>query len=576
MPAPVWGASISSLDAGSRVEITTSGSIYSAGGLFAEGVGASVSLSAGTGMTLLEGGTIAVRDADGRIELRSQDYLHVNSGSAITSGARFDYDGETSVPVLTGANASLVIDTQGELRLSGSVTEGTLTVRVVAPGTLAAGVHDATVVLTSPVATSVEVPVRLTVAEAPPPTVVVTPGVIVFQMDEGASGVLTQEITVSSDGAGEFSASVGVTGLNDAGVVAGSVANGAHSLINSSIGTRNQRMGIAPMLADGDVGLGPWIRIFADQGDVAPRASGFGADRGFGVELSTQASGAIRAGSGLLLTTEPGSQQLAAAQTLGQLSEGEQLLQALADTAKSQEAILPGDPDTLPAQQSLQQLQQILQTTRQGQGAAGGEGAKIGGGEGEASAWSSPQLVASSPEGLMSLTPADQAWVSGTQTSLVAGSDLDWASQGETVIASGGGIALFTQGSDAPAGKPNQEAGISLHAAQGKVSARAHRNVVKVAAKQSVTIASTQADVEIAAPNKHVLLTAQGAYLKLEGGDIELGAPGTIEFKASHRELAAPGTASSGAPAFGEAEPKFCDYAARQAEADGAATVPMG
>ncbi|MGO1892509.1 MAG: type VI secretion system Vgr family protein [Luteimonas sp.] len=272
-----------------------------------------------------------------------------------------------------------------------------------------------------------------------------------------------------------------------------------------------------------------------------------GTDRGFGTELSTQASGAIRAGSGLLLTTEPGSRQLAATQTLSQLGEGEQLVQALADTAKSQEATLPDDPDTLPAQESLQQLQESLQATCQGQGAAagGGEGGEIGGGEGEAPAWSAPQLVASSPEGVMSLTPADQAWVSGTQTTLAAGADLDWASQGETVIAAGGGIALFTQGSNGPAGKPNQETGIALHAAQGKVSARAHRNEAKVAAKQSVTIASTQADVEIAAPGKHVLLTAQGAYLKLEGGDIELGAPGTIEFKAARKDWTTPKSTSA-------------------------------
>ena len=300
-----------------------------------------------------------------------------------------------------------------------------------------------------------------------------------------------------------------------------------------------------------------------------------GAERGFGAELSTLASGAIRAGSGLLLTTEPGSRQLAATQTLGQLGEGEQLVQALADTAGSQQATLPGDPDVLPAQESLQHLQQTLQATRQGQGAAGGDEA-IGGGEGEVPAWSAPQLVASSPEGVVSLTPADQAWISGTQTTLAAGADLDWVSQAGTVVAAGGGVALFTQGSDGPVGKPNQETGIALHAAQGKVSARAHRNEAKVAAKQSVTIASTQADVEIAAPSKHVLLAAQGAYLKLEGGDIELGAPGVIEFKASHRELAGPGTASGRAPAFGEAEPKFCDYTARQAEADGAATVSMG
>ena len=145
----------------------------------------------------------------------------------------------------------------------------------------------------------------------------------------------------------------------------------------------------------------------------------------------------------------------------------------------------------------------------------------------------------------MILTPADQAWVSGTQTTLAAGADLDWASQGETVIAAGGGIALFTQGSNGPAGKPNQETGIALHAAQGKVSARAHRNEAKVAAKQSVTIASTQADVEIAAPGKHVLLTAQGAYLKLEGGDIELGAPGTIEFKAARKDWTTPKSTSA-------------------------------
>ena len=300
-----------------------------------------------------------------------------------------------------------------------------------------------------------------------------------------------------------------------------------------------------------------------------------GADRGFGVELSTQASGAIRAGSGLLLTTEPGRRQLAATQALGQLGEGEQLLQALADTARSQEATLPDDAETLPAQESLQQVQETLQATHQGSAAGGDGDSAIGGGEGEVPGWSAPQLVAASPEGLMSLTPADQAWVSGTQTSLLAGADLDWASQGETVIAAGGGIALFTQGSDGPAGKPNQETGIALHAAQGKVSARAHRNEAKVAARQSVTIASTQADVEIAAPNKHVLLTTQGAYLKLEGGDIELGAPGTIEFKAARRDLTGPRAASAERVTLNSSEVGGCEERDELAAVGSAGTVDL-
>jgi uncharacterized protein (DUF2345 family) len=39
--------------------------------------------------------------------------------------------------------------------------------------------------------------------------------------------------------------------------------------------------------------------------------------------------------------------------------------------------------------------------------------------------------------------------------------------------------------------------------------------------------------VNIASPNKHLLVTAGGAYIRMQGGDIELGAPGTIEFKAT-------------------------------------------
>ena len=138
------------------------------------------------------------------------------------------------------------------------------------------------------------------------------------------------------------------------------------------------------------------------------------------------------------------------------------------------------------------------------------------------------------------------------------------------------GAVLFTHGGEAPKDKPHQERGIALHAAQGKVSARAHRNVAKAAAKTRVTIASTQADIELAAPSKHLLMTAAGAYLKLEGGDIELGAPGTIEFKATKRELTGPQGASGQAIDLAEGELTLCEYKARKADADGAGAVVLG
>jgi type VI secretion system secreted protein VgrG len=295
-----------------------------------------------------------------------------------------------------------------------------------------------------------------------------------------------------------------------------------------------------------------------------------GPERGFGAELSTQASGALRAGSGLLLTTEPGSPQLATPLAHQQLGKTDQLLKSLADVAKTQQAQLEGDADEVPAQESLRALQEALQGTQGGSPPGSG----IEGGEGEVPGWNAPALLGSSPAGIASLTPADQMWVSGTQTVLGADRDINWMSQGETVMLVAEGAVFFTHGGEPPVDKPHKERGIALHAAQGKVSARAHKNVAKVAAKTNVTIASTQADIELAAPRKHLLLTAAGAYLKLEGGDIELGAPGTIEFKASRKELTTPQAASGQVELAGS---KFngCLEKAKEAAAAGGARVTV-
>jgi hypothetical protein len=44
------------------------------------------------------------------------------------------------------------------------------------------------------------------------------------------------------------------------------------------------------------------------------------------------------------------------------------------------------------------------------------------------------------------------------------------------------------------------------------------------------------------AAKEHVLLTAQGAYIRLSGSDIEVHGPGTIAFKATMKEFAGPKT----------------------------------
>ncbi|MCO7400823.1 DUF2345 domain-containing protein, partial [Stenotrophomonas maltophilia] len=116
------------------------------------------------------------------------------------------------------------------------------------------------------------------------------------------------------------------------------------------------------------------------------------------------------------------------------------------------------------------------------------------------------------------------------------------------------------------------ERGIALHAAQGKVSARAHKNQAIVAAKTQVRIASTEADVQLSAPSKHLLATAAGAYIRIEGDNIELGAPGKVEFKASQREWLGPASVV-GQLAVLAADLKACPTKDSQLAAAGAATI---
>ena len=294
-----------------------------------------------------------------------------------------------------------------------------------------------------------------------------------------------------------------------------------------------------------------------------------GNERGFGAELGSAASGAVRAGAGLLLSAERGRHQLDADGGIARLARGEQLADSLDQVARQQGAGLPGEPDRLAAASALEGLREGLDARNAG--SAPGNG--IGGGEGEVPAWSRPALLGTSPAGIAVVTPADQFWVSGTHAGLDAGQDLQWLAQGETVAAAAKGIALYTHGSPASAGKPNQETGIALHAAQGKVSARAATGQAEAAALQSVTIASTTADVAISAPNSHLLATAAGAYLRLEGGNIELGAPGTIEFKAARKEWTTQQSASMEAPVLAKGNYKGCDYKMQVAAQKGAAVV---
>jgi type VI secretion system secreted protein VgrG len=164
----------------------------------------------------------------------------------------------------------------------------------------------------------------------------------------------------------------------------------------------------------------------------------------------------------------------------------------------------------------------------------------LGATEGAVEAYSEPQLQLSSPAGIVATTPADAVLSAGTASSVVAGQDINVVAQGSLSTLVAGGISLFTYGKATNKEKPNQEVGIKLHAASGKLSSQSQSGPTSLTADKKITVASVTKSVSISAPKKHVLLTSQGAYIKLEGGNIEVHAPGNVEFKASKKELAGP------------------------------------
>jgi type VI secretion system secreted protein VgrG len=273
---------------------------------------------------------------------------------------------------------------------------------------------------------------------------------------------------------------------------------------------------------------------------------------GYGLELKTQHSGAIRAGAGLLLSADKrggndsgsSSAQMDSKEAQAQLDSAQQLLTSLGETAQAHKAMLPvlqtteAKPDKLPAMAQLKHSIEVIQASASGSGQAGsGEGG--GGGAGQAVAYSEPLLVMSAPAGIALLTPQSAMLSAGQTSAISAGQDINLLAQDNAGHTVKGGISLFTYGKAGNASKPNQETGIRLHAASGKVSSQSQSNKTQVTADKAITVASTTDAVSIQA-KQHVLLTAQGAYIKLEGGNIEVHAPGMVAFKAEMKNWTGP------------------------------------
>ncbi len=178
-----------------------------------------------------------------------------------------------------------------------------------------------------------------------------------------------------------------------------------------------------------------------------------------------------------------------------------------------------------------------------------------GGGHGTVTAWARPDLVLSAPGGIGGYTPANYILSAGHTASLVAQQDLQVLAQANHATAAKDGVVLYTVGQATNPERPVDETGIRLHAASGSVSMQSQSGATRLTADGQVQVASTTGQVRITAP-KHILLSAGGAGIRMEGDHITLTAPGMVQFKASMKELGGPASASVSATTT-EAPPLF-------------------
>ena len=289
------------------------------------------------------------------------------------------------------------------------------------------------------------------------------------------------------------------------------------------------------------------------------------APRGHGLELASGAHGALRAGSGLLVSAHAqsastgGGLQLEAAAPQQLLLSAQGLIHTLAESAQAHNAKLPKEPavagakpeDTakqLPAEQGLHALIDSLQGSDSSGSSDDGDGddentVPIDGGHGDVAAWNRPELVLAAPSGIGLFTPASTVISAGANIALSAGQDLHAIAQGNHATVAREGVVLYTYGVASDSTKPNAETGIAMHAASGSVVASSNTGAMRLTSSGAIDVTSTRTDILVTSPQQ-VLLAAAGAAIQIDSGNITINAPGSVEFKAGMKNLTSPGNAS--------------------------------
>ncbi|HDP0319014.1 TPA: type VI secretion system tip protein VgrG [Salmonella enterica subsp. enterica serovar Concord] len=218
--------------------------------------------------------------------------------------------------------------------------------------------------------------------------------------------------------------------------------------------------------------------------------------RGEGAELRTDRHISIRGGAGVFITAD--KQMLAGNKMLSMKEAIVQLENALT-IAKSLSSAAEG-ADALPADTASQQTLN----------AALKELAK-------------PGIILNAPEGVSITSPQAVRVASGAASvGIMSQQNTDISALKRFTVAAGEAVSMLAR-----------KAGMKLFAAKGKIEIQAQDDALETIAKKDVTVTSVEGKVVITGATE-LVVNCDGAFMKLAGGNMELGAPGNILLKCAN------------------------------------------
>lgn len=264
-----------------------------------------------------------------------------------------------------------------------------------------------------------------------------------------------------------------------------------------------------------------WLGTPHDEGQSQPRGEGF--------ELTTDAAGSLRTARAMLISAfgrlRASGQQLDRQETLAVMKECTILFEELGSYAAQHEGLSVD-------QQAQQEQQTKLQNWDNG------SNTKPDGADGGA-----PMITVTAPDGLHHNTPASVVTHAGQNVDTVAVQHIQSASGGRTIVNAGQGVSTFAQ-----------SGGIKTIAHQGDHVMQSQKGDTVIQSSLDLKLSASGGKVHIMGATEITLAVSGGAYLKLAGGNVELGGPGVITLHGSDHIWGGPASGSVDLPQFSQGD----------------------